>query len=306
MPKLNVSESIIIDASVEEVFNVLNNFKTWTTWSPWLIQEPNAKVTIADDAKSYSWEGTRVGSGNMVISNEVANKSINIDLQFIKPWKSKAKVEFHVHPSGDGAKVTWVMHSSLPFFMFWMKKMMIAFIGSDYKRGLLLLKDYVNVGKVYSTLTFNGIKNFEGCEYIGIKNSCSIDDVAKSMSADFTKLHNVHVEKPEGGDMALSIYHKWDMVKEKVEYTAGVIVKEAPTELPEGMVVGSIPATKINSVEHTGPYHHLGNAWSTQMSMMRAKEFKAKKGIHPFELYKNNPQNTTENELITEICFAAQ
>ena len=85
--------------------------------------EPETKVTVRSDAKYYEWEGDRVGSGNMKIIKEVENATVDYDLMFLKPWKSKAKVSFYLKPEGTSTSVTWTMDSSLPFFLFWMKKM---------------------------------------------------------------------------------------------------------------------------------------------------------------------------------------
>ena len=70
MPKISVTRSTIIDAPIEKVFSTLNDFSTWTSWSPWLIMDPEAKVTFAEDKKSYEWEGPRSGAGNMKIVGE--------------------------------------------------------------------------------------------------------------------------------------------------------------------------------------------------------------------------------------------
>jgi len=155
MPKMQIEKSTVIDAPVEKVYNVLSDFNQWKPWSPWLITEPEAKVTVAEDAKSYEWEGKRTGAGKMAITDESTNHSINIDLNFFKPWKSKAKVRFRIEHEGEGTKVTWFMDSSLPFFMFWMTKMMTALIGMDYDRGLSMLKEYAETGAVSTKLDFS-------------------------------------------------------------------------------------------------------------------------------------------------------
>lgn len=41
-----------------------------------------------------------------------------MDLQFLKPWKSFAKVAFHLEESTLGTVVRWTMESRLPFFLF--------------------------------------------------------------------------------------------------------------------------------------------------------------------------------------------
>jgi len=104
------------------VFNILNGFSQWKVWSPWLIQEPEVKVTLSNNNKSYSWEGKRTGEGNMVILKEVLNKSVEYKLEFLKPWKSISNVRFEVFTVDNGTRVIWSMDGSSPFFMFWMKK----------------------------------------------------------------------------------------------------------------------------------------------------------------------------------------
>jgi predicted transcriptional regulator YdeE/uncharacterized protein YndB with AHSA1/START domain len=307
MPKLNISKSIIIDAPVEKVFNAIDDFHTWSHWSPWLIQDPDAKVDVAADGKSYSWVGKRVGSGNMKITGEQKNGTITCDLNFLKPWKSFADVRFTTFPSESGTKVTWFMNSSLPWFMFWMKKRMVAFVGMDYERGLNMLKDYVEDGEVHSRLDFKGYSDFPGCKYIAYKTSSFMETVGEDMTRDFEKIWAFMDGKTDLiSGYPFSIYHKFDMVKGGVSYTSGVPVSSIPADLPEGMITGEIPATKIYTLEHTGSYRHLGNAWTTMHGMMRLKEFKGKRGIHPFETYVNNPGEVPENELITRINFAVK
>lgn len=305
MPKTHISRSQQINAPVEKVFNTINNFSQWQPWSPWLISEPEATVKVDPDNKYYEWEGKRVGSGNMRITNETPHSSIDYDLTFLTPWKSKAKVRFDLEPSGDGTKATWIMDSSLPFFLFWMKKPMEGFIGMDFDRGLNMLKEYVEDGAVKSKLEFVGTGQYHGCKYVGIKRECSLDDIGRMMSADLEKLAGFTSDDESNiAGVPFSIYHKWDVVKKRVSYTSGIPLKSVPSTMPSGMISGSIPATTTYTLRHVGPYLHLGNAWSTLVSMQRAKEFKPRKGIHPFETYENHPGQVSENELITDIHFA--
>lgn len=307
MPKIFVSKSVHINAPAEDIFPKLNDFHEWPNWSPWLIQEPEATVDVAEDGKSYSWQGKRVGSGEMSVISETNKEYLNCDLTFLTPYKSKAKTAFKLRPKDGGTEVTWTMDSSLPFFMFWMKKSMVAFIGSDYDRGLAMLKDLAENGKVSSNLTFKGESDYAGCQYIGIKTDCNTDEVGKKMRADFASLGDYMKENVDNiAGVPFSIYHKWDMVKKNVSYTSAVPVNNLPSPLPVGMRTGEIPATRIYTLRHTGTYAHLGNAWTTLNSMQRAKSFKVKKGIHPFETYVNMPGEVPDEELITDINFAVR
>lgn len=303
MPKMNVNKSIQINAPINEVYNKLNDFHHWEVWSPWLITDKSARVNVNEDGKYYSWQGERVGEGNMKVIAEKEGE-INYDLHFLKPWKSQADVGFKLTPKGEGTEVTWSMESKIPLFLFWMKKSMTAFVGMDYERGLRMLKDYVEEGKVHSDLDFKGNKPIDGFKYIGIKRSCKIANMGVDMGQQFTKLGTFVKENninPEGD--TLSIYHKWDMVAGTAEYTAAIPVKEIPANLSNGFITGEIPKTNVHAVAHTGKYEHLGNAWTAQYGMQRAKVFKSNKKLDPMEVYKNDPTKTPANELVTEILF---
>lgn len=303
MPKIALSKSILIDSPVAKVYDIVSDFNQWTVWSPWLLMDPEGKVTVAEDRQSYEWDGKRTGKGNMKITGSKKDTSVEYDLNFLTPWKSYAKVAFELKEVDGKTEATWIMDSSLPWFMFWMKKMMIAFIGMDYERGLRLLKDYAEDGKTHSDLQFLGESTKEGCEFIGIKSTVSIPEIGESMSKEFTQLMEIIVESGLQTGEPFSQYHKWDMVNQKATYTAAVPVKSIPDKLPAGVIKGSLPSTKVYTLKHTGPYHHLGNAWSTLYNMQRGKEFKLNKKVDPFESYVNSPMEVDEKQLVTEIHF---
>lgn len=301
MPKMNVNRSIQIETSVEKVFENISNFNHWKVWSPWLITDPEATVDVATDGKSYSWKGKRVGEGSMKVTNEKENQWVEYDLEFLKPWKSQAKVKFDLSEGENGVNTKWSMDSKLPFFLFWMKKQMEAYIGMDYERGLSMLKEYAESGRVESELKFKGEVSFTGCKYIGIKTNCEIKNVGNHMEQDYTALFEKYAN--QASDKPFSIYHKWDLVNGKMSYTASMPVNEVPTDLPSNFISGQMPSMKVQKVQHIGPYKNIGNAWSALYGMKQNKEIKTIRGQHPFELYHNTPTETPENELITDICF---
>lgn len=304
MPQINVTRSITIHSPISDVYSTLSDLNHWIKWSPWLIMEEGVDINISGDGKFYSWKGARVGEGEMKVALENPNNSIEYDLTFLKPWKSEANVKFLLSDNNDRTTVTWSMSSKLPFYLFWMKKMMEAYIGMDYERGLLLLKDYIEKGEVLSKLYFKGESTFAGTKYIGIKRDCAIDEMSNFMVTDFGKLETFIKDHSDiATNEAFTIYHKWDLIKRKANYTSCIGVTMMPENLPNDMINGKIPQTKIYTLRHTGPYHHLGNAWSTLYNMHRGKEFKPIKGIHPFEKYVSDPQKTEEKNLITDVIF---
>lgn len=304
MPALKVIRELLIQSPVEKVFHNLYDLGEWVQWSPWLIMDKTTKVIVSEDKRSYEWESNRIGSGNMKVVSHVENQMVKYDLNFLKPYKSHADVTMIVEATDGGCKVVWSMDSSLPFFLFFMKKSMEAYIGNDFERGLKMLRDYCEQGSVPSHLNYTGFGSYAGCQYIGMKRSCLAKDASQFMSDDFVKLM-AYCQGNENTDAraCFTIYHEWDLIKGKVSYTAGVPVKSIPSPLPDGYISGNIPAMKTYTLQHVGSYTHLGNAWSTLYSMMRNKEFKLKKGIDAFETYGNSPRDSHPNALICNIHF---
>jgi len=307
MPKMTVKESILIAASPRKISHALIQFKDWKHWSPWLIAEPQANVIVAPDQQSYRWEGDIVGVGEMAIK-EVGEAHIYMDLTFLKPFKSKAKVAFQLLAEGEQTRLTWTMNSRLPFFLFWIKKSIETFVAMDYCRGLLMLKDWIELGTVPSTITVAGIKERSAQKYVGIVRKCSTADIEKYMEKDFEKLitfaHKNLAQQLDGPPF--TIYPVWDVVRKKVHYCACQPLTEYPEALPADFCQGQLEASKVHGVEHKGPYRHVANAWAVQMMYKQKKIFRANKKLAPIEIYHNSPTNTPERELISEIQFAVK
>ena len=305
MPKVHVQKSVFIKKPKEEVFNIVNDFHSWSNWSPWLILEDNVKVNIETDGKKYNWTGNLVGSGNMSVTKEIENQKVEYDLNFIKPFKSYAKIGFELKSKDNGTEVLWTMDTKLPFFMFWMKKKMEFFLGMDYERGLQLLKDWCEDGKIHSKLNFIGNEVMPSTKYIAIKTDCQLKDLGKNMETDYTELmtfmHEDHKELISGP--SFSIYHKWDPIKGDASYSACIPVSSIPTNLSSRMQPAELPQQKMYSIEHTGPYRHSANVWTAQMMRERVKTFKRNKKSDPIEIYSNSPKDTPENQLISKVLM---
>ncbi|MCT4666025.1 MAG: SRPBCC family protein [Flavobacteriales bacterium] len=304
MGKMNIHRKIMINADKQKVHDVLVDFNTWTNWSPWLICEPEAKVEVNSAKSYYSWEGKRVGAGEMEVTEDLGDE-IKYRLAFLKPFKSKANVSFRLKDINDGVEVTWTMESKMPWFMFFMKKQMEAYVGMDYERGLKMLKDFIELGTVESSLEIKPDEHFDGCTFIGIKRSTTIEEMGDMMKKDFLTLTKFAQERQlEMNTLPFSQYHKFDFVSKEVVYTAGFPVDNVPKELSGEIITGNLPAISVNKVRHKGRYEHLGNAWAAQVMMQRNKEFKPQKNYHPFEVYQNSPGDTSMSELVVDICFA--
>ena len=305
MVKLHVSETVRVNAPPDKVYAIVSDFHQWSPWSPWLIQEPEATVTVQSDGKSYAWEGSRIGSGRMKVTAEQAGQAIDYDLNFLKPYKSHAKVRFELTAVDGRTDVTWLLDSSLPFFLFWMKKAMTVFLAMDYRRGLTMLKDLAETGSVPSELIFLGKTDYPGCSYVGIRGQGSTSDMNTTMSAAFERVWGLVKDTDLVASGApIAIYHKFDPVANQVSFTCAAPVSELPARLPDGVISGSIPAMTVYSLRHVGAYRHLPNAWTTANNLIQNKVFRVAKPHDPFETYLNMPGQVEEKDLITDICYA--
>jgi len=296
--------SISIDKHISLISPVIGNFHTWSQWSPWMCIEKECPVkiegSIGEVGHRQEWAGTRIGTGNMVMTSK-SDSGYQYDLEFLTPWKSKSTVEFKFEGVGGETKVTWVMNGSLPIFMFFLKKMMKAWVESDYDRGLKMLKEYMETGSVVTDTEVTGEHSKEGFYYLGLRKSSSVEDMPALMSKDFGYLMELvgNGELPEPKDF-VALYHKWDIVKKRCDFTSALVYDESP-QSSKNLISGMYPDHNVLQVVHTGPYDHLGNAWSTIMSEQRHKKLKMNKKIPWYERYLNNPEEVEAEELKTEI-----
>jgi hypothetical protein len=121
MPKnYYIEKTIVIRKNIADVMSRVGNLNSYAQWNPWQQMDPTAKSTITGMASTpghrYAWEGKKIGIGSLTISS-LDEKHIHFDLEFLKPWKSKAKDNWLFEPWGDGTetKVTWQNSGDLPW-----------------------------------------------------------------------------------------------------------------------------------------------------------------------------------------------
>lgn len=239
----------------------------------------------------------------MAIKEGVPNQHLGCEIRFTKPWKSTSAVTFDLAENGDQTPITWTMSGSLPLPMFWMKAMMETWVGMDYERGLRMLKEYCETGEILTDVQVGETKERHGFHYLGIKRTCSLDEIGPMMAADFEKLE-AHIKEHElpFKDSAFSIYHDYNMKQGTCSYTSGVATPEL-IEVPDGFVAGRVSRGKALTVEHTGSYQNLGNAWSAGYATTRAQKLKLRSDTSPLEVYTHHPKMTEPKDLHTVFYF---
>jgi len=142
-----VERSIAIAAPPERIFEAIADFHRWTAWSPWEGLDPNMVRTYSGAEEGlgaiYEWEGKRkVGKGRMEVVQVAAPTRVDIQINFIKPFKSQNQSTFTLTPDGDGTNVTWSMVGPKTFAtkVMGIFTSMDKLVGGDFEKGLAQLK----------------------------------------------------------------------------------------------------------------------------------------------------------------------
>jgi uncharacterized protein YndB with AHSA1/START domain len=152
MPAAKDEFEVLRDATIaaprEKIFDLLADFHRWTEWSPWESLDPNLQRTYSGAPSGvgavYKWDGNRkAGAGRMEITRAAAPSRVDIDLQFLKPFKSRNKTTFELDERNGGTHVTWRMVGPKTF----LTRVMGIFmnmdktVGRDFEKGLTQLGD---------------------------------------------------------------------------------------------------------------------------------------------------------------------
>lgn len=133
------------DSVVYEYLRLLKNHKQFNAW---FLKDPNVKETSKniDGQIGYvlSYEGNKdLGSGEQEIKGLEKNKKIDIELRFLKPFKSTSKTPFELENIGPSqTNVTWTMQGQLnyPLNVALLFINMDSFLGKDVQKSLENLK----------------------------------------------------------------------------------------------------------------------------------------------------------------------
>jgi uncharacterized protein YndB with AHSA1/START domain len=146
--RYRIERTQVVAAPPEVVYGQIANFRAWARWAPWSRLDPKMAVDYggppAGVGSTYHWKGDdrTVGEGRMTIVEANAPTRVLIQLDFIKPWESKARNEFLLEPDGGGTKVAWAMSGENDFIgkAYGVFVNMDKAVGSMFEKGLADLR----------------------------------------------------------------------------------------------------------------------------------------------------------------------
>ena len=143
-----VERSRVIEAPPERVFGLVQDLRRFNTWNPYERKDPGAKgqysAATAGPGARYAWQGDKVGTGSMEITEATAPSHVGMKLDFVAPFEAHNRVDFTLQPQGEAGqftRVTWAMQGPVPY----LAKIMHLFfdmdrmVGQDFEEGLAFL-----------------------------------------------------------------------------------------------------------------------------------------------------------------------
>ncbi|MCP9200136.1 SRPBCC family protein [Gramella sp. GC03-9] len=117
----DISRTVIIRRSREEVFNFVRQLKKQQHWNPWFTRDSNAVMKYkGDDGKvgaSFYWKGNRkVGEGIQRITKTKQGRVLETRILFVKPFKVNAITYIGVKElEPEKSKLVWGIRGNLAF-----------------------------------------------------------------------------------------------------------------------------------------------------------------------------------------------
>ncbi len=142
-----VERSTAIAAPASDIYARIVDLHRWSSWSPWEELDPDMERSYsgADEGIGavYEWSGNmKAGTGRIEIVSVVPDERVELELRFLKPFKSESQVSFAIEGSGDAKTVTWTMTGGLTLLtkLIRLVRPMDKMVGPDFERGLAGLK----------------------------------------------------------------------------------------------------------------------------------------------------------------------
>ena len=144
---LRVERAVRIEAPADAVYPLVEDFRQWTRWSPYENVDPEMTRNYSGAKRGvnsvYEWSGNgRAGAGRIEIVNSTPNRSITLELHFLRPFEGHKTADFTFSEADGITFVTWAMYGEQQTICKFMGSIipMERMIGGEFEKGLKALK----------------------------------------------------------------------------------------------------------------------------------------------------------------------
>jgi len=151
--KVHIISNTTIDASVQDVYDLIKNYERFPEWSPFLVSDPNQKNHVTGNngelGSVFHWEGVDEKSLDYQTLTEVTqNEYAKMDCTVQKPFKANSTFEYFITETPQGVEVRQEFITEMKGFSYFMAKLfgMEKEIAATNKLGLDRLKSVLETG----------------------------------------------------------------------------------------------------------------------------------------------------------------
>jgi effector-binding domain-containing protein len=305
-----VERSTTIDASRSTVFALLNDFHQVNKWSPWIEDDPNAKIEIVGPRRgvgaTIAWDGNIVGRGSQTIRESLPYDRIVTALDL--GGQGEASTSFDLSDTDDGTLVVWMFDMDFGFNLLgrYIGRMIDASIAGDYEKGLASLKSMAE-GLPRADFSDMEVEHIvvEATD-IAYQSTSSIPEataISEAMGkAYFNVLGFIDENNLQEAGAPLSISRAFS--GSEIRFDAGIPVRGITDEPPRsgGSVrLGKTYAGPVIRVKHIGSYRSLGRTHDKIAAYLAALGIE--RNGDAWESYVSDPTRTEEDELLTYVYY---
>lgn len=308
-----VSRTRTIKAPSTIIYDNIIDFKNWEAWSSWAKDNPNMKITLANQTKgvggSYAWED-KDGIGTIKTIETIPDALISQKMQVA--GFPASEINWIFKPNNNGTtSVTWTISAKDLSFGF---KAYLVFTGGIekqidpyYARSLEKLESIIIAEMKKYSITVNGETNHSGGYYLYTTTSCKISELQSKMQEMLpelivyaTKNHITIAGAP------FANYIKWDEENNAAIFSCCIPTTDRVITLEgDNILTGEFESFKAIKTTLKGNYSHLKEAWDTTKKYIPENGFEVTENGPMLETYVTDPTKTVNPaDLVTEIYIA--
>lgn len=304
-----VSESKIIDAPAEVVFQNINDYRNWESWGSWMEDETlkiNYPENTLGEGASYSWKSKKEGEGAMQTLSVIPNTSLKQKIVFNGTLEDEGyPVEWTLEPleNGSKTKVTWSMQGTLGLF----EKIYFATQNKDIEEEVssMYAKSLENLNSILLqqmdvfSISVDGITGYSGGYYLYNTTAAKQTEISEKIMPMMMQIQRFMEENniPAQGNPFVA-YMEWDEINNTAIFTVGIPTKDRVI-LPDGspVISGFMESSTALKTTLKGKYTNLTQAWELAQKYISEKNITKHNSLSPFEVYtigypgEKNPAN---------------
>ncbi len=315
----SITETRVIDAPAEVVFQQINDFKNWEKWGSWMKDESvkiNYPENTSGEGASYSWISDESGDGAMQTLKSEPDSLLQQKIVFNGSLEDEGSaVIWRLEPqdSGTKTKVTWNMEGSLGLF----EKIYFATqdetleqsVSTMYAESLKNLDSVLTVEMNEYTINVDGITQHSGGFYLYNTTAAKQSEIGDKTIPMINQIRNFMEENNIASQgPPFVVYLDWDEMNQSTIFSVGVPTSDRVI-LPDGspVISGYLPTTTAIKTTLTGRYTYLSLAWEETEKYIQKNGFVKSEEKGPFEVYvKALPEEKNPAKWVTEIYIPVE